>query len=575
MKKLLIILVILSSVFILSGNVTVDTDISSTTIGLEDVLTWKVSAESDKQEDLDIKIDFKDFDFTVYGPSVSSGTSISFVNGRSTTAQSKDYTYTLKPNKKGKLQIPSMKIIVNNKTYYSKEYVIDVKEGSLARRHAPNRFGRSSIFDDFFGSPEPRRRSREEVFVEVEFSNQNVYFGEEVEVKYIVYNNFEMFGYNLSIEPHVGYGYVLTEEGEKRFQRVRKDGKIYNRKVIGTYTITPNITGKIKVPTVNIINQFYGSTYKSPDKYVNVKALPEKNKSIDFSNGIGKFTIKAKLSRHTLLVNNQCDLIVEIEGQGNLEDVIYPEAPEIEGIEFLDPTGELIQDAENNKLVLKYTIIPSEVGKFIIPPMSFNFFDKDKKDYVTVYSGEEVLKVASNGNYKLAGNSSDQFYTRNKPFMGKISHEIILFHKSWYWLLLAIALISLIAYLVLYKISKLRNSNISYVRRTSAEKKLKEAIKNAEEQSTLNSTAFYSIIENSLLSFIAKVTGVSLQKSQEEIIQALENSYIKKVTAEKINYMLKHCERIKFQPNSSNPQNLENDLNRFKDIFKEIVNASK
>ena len=68
---------------------------------------------------------FEGFD-VLAGPSVSTGHSIQFINGRQSASYSCTYTYVLLPNSAGKFTIEPASITVEGKNYSTKRQLVEV-----------------------------------------------------------------------------------------------------------------------------------------------------------------------------------------------------------------------------------------------------------------------------------------------------------------------------------------------------------------------------------------------------------------------------------------------------------------
>ena len=91
-------------------------------------------------EDFDVG-DFDGFR-VLYGPSTSSSSSFSMVNGKTTKSSSMTFTYTVVPSTEGKLKVPSATVKVDGKSYQSGTATIDVlpaSDNSQARQYRAER----------------------------------------------------------------------------------------------------------------------------------------------------------------------------------------------------------------------------------------------------------------------------------------------------------------------------------------------------------------------------------------------------------------------------------------------------
>ncbi len=566
---------------LLADDVSVSSSVSADKIGIEDSFTYTITVETSSNKDLNVEVNFDNFPADYLRPSVSNSMSTSFVNGRMSSSRSQSHKYTVYPRNEGILNIPQIEVEVNGKKYQTKSHKIEVVEGSLrSQTQTPSRNNSpfSSFFDDPWADNTPSRRNNNSSFVVVELSRDSLYVGQNVDVKYTYYTLNNNYNINYDMQTFDGYGIESSETINENWERTKYKGRNYLRREIVTLNLSVQEAGQLTLPMI-VVNEsviFNRNSYKSPTTKLLVKELPKKGKAIDFSNAIGEFTIKSELNQSIMFENQQNQLQVTIKGRGNFPKILYPEIQAVDGLEILKPKATMSLDAKDSgTLILTYDIIPSESGKFRIPPVSLNYFDDVKEDYQTIYTESSLLTVkSSNG----TGNISDQkesnvFFTRNKPYLGNISREYLLINKFTYWLMLSILLLSIIGYMMYINVQKKRMSDLGFVRKREALSILKTAVEESQRLVEKNDILFYTNAQNNLLKFIAKVTKASLQLSQNELIQELEKSSLNKVTVGKINSFLTYCEQIKYRPNFQSNENIQNDYQKFLSIYNEIKNS--
>ena len=568
---------------LIADEISVTSSVSANKVGIEDSFILTIDVESSAAYQLDVDVSLKGFSANYRGPSVSNRSSTSIINGKMSSSYTKSYNYTVYPTKEGSLNIPQLTVTVNGKDYKTQSHKVEIVAGSLRKRNnTSNR--RNSFFDPFM---DPlwddnfyNNRRENELFIEVEVDKDSIYVGQHVIVKYTYFKLDNVWDNISDMETFDGYGIESSTQGDGTWKKVRRNGIYYNKQEIVTMNIIAQKAGTLTLPIFTVSNNriIQNRVYKSPTKTILVKELPERGKGIDFSNAIGKFTIDSELAQRIMYENQQNQLQVTIKGKGNLSKVLYPEAPQIEGLEILKPKATLdLQDDGNGTLVLTYDIIPSVSGKFKIPPISFNYFDDTLHEYQTIFTPSELLTVKSISSPVEDAKYNDHniFYTRNKPYLGNITKEYLFTNKLIYWFILTTFLIVMLSYLVFYKIQMKRMSNVGYVRRRDALRILKQAITESEELVEKNDVSFYTNAQNNILKFIAKLTKASLQLSQQQLIEEFQKIYPNKVTVAKINSFLTYCEQIKYQPNFKTNENLQNDFEKFKSIYDEIRNSKR
>lgn len=586
MNNLLLIAIALMAFWLLpsrllAADITVVSSVSADKVGLEDSFTFTISVETTSNEKLLVDVKLVDFPAKYARPNISNMSSTSFVNGKMSSSRTQSHNYAVYPEKEGILNIPKFTVLVNNETYSTQEHKVEVVAGSIRSQNPPKRRSFSpfsSFFDDdrdVFSTP---RRRESSAFLQLEVSRDSIYIGQNISAKYTYYTLNNTNNISSDMQTYDGYGIENSQPGDKTWKIAKYNGKQYYKLEIVTLDISAQQAGLLTLPsiTINESNFYNNNTYKSPIKQLLVKDLPKKGKSIDFSNAVGKFTLKSELAQGLMYENQQNQLVVTIEGRGNFAKILYPQAPQVDGLEVLKPKAVLnLGKGDQGTLVLNYDIIPYESGKFRIPAIGFTYFDDVQRKYQTLYTESDLLTVKSLGSG--AGDSDikdfNVFFSRHKPYLGNIVREHLLTNKISYWLFLGLLILIIIAYTIFYKFNQKRMNDIGFMRKREALSILKKGITDAEIFVRNKNLKFYTHTQNVLLKFIAKITRASLQLSQQELIQELEKSSINKVTVGKINSFLTYSEQIKYRPNYKSNENILDDFQKFQDIYNEIKNS--
>ena len=126
----------LLSVLLTSAELEVDAYANRTTIGIQDVLKYTIQITGAKADKIGTPSLPRIDGFKNTGSSTSSSSSYTMVNGSFQSSVTKEYTYTMKPEKTGKLSIPSITIKYKKQKYKTRAIAINVVPGS--NEPAPN-----------------------------------------------------------------------------------------------------------------------------------------------------------------------------------------------------------------------------------------------------------------------------------------------------------------------------------------------------------------------------------------------------------------------------------------------------
>jgi hypothetical protein len=174
------------------------------------------------------------------------------------------------------------------------------------------------------------------------------------------------------------------------------DGYYRVTKVV--YTVTAQRVGKLNIKPAIVkvatrdhaeafaVSKHFSSIWKSyfsNELNIDAKALPSG------VNLVGDFTINATADKSEINSTEATNVLVIIEGNGNLEDVKTLK-PYIDGVTIFD---EKVVVA-NNKLSQKMAFVADE--DFIIPPYSIKYYDPKTKKIKTISTQEIMVKVKAN-----------------------------------------------------------------------------------------------------------------------------------------------------------------------------------
>jgi hypothetical protein len=128
-------------------------------------------------------------------------------------------------------------------------------------------------------------------------------------------------------------------------------------------------------------------TVSSKPVHVKVNPLPG-NGPAAFSGAVGGFDIKASLGATSQVINYVNTLTIELSGTGywsitDAPEILWPRDIESISIESITEPG---RDGNilDGKKVFTYSFVPKKPGKFVIPAVSFTFFETTIAGYKTI-----------------------------------------------------------------------------------------------------------------------------------------------------------------------------------------------
>lgn len=267
-----------------------------------------------------------------------------------------------------------------------------------------------------------RKETKKPVFGTVEVQHKTIYEGESILVNGKIYSQ-----HDISIESYETYkitGYPdikdLSSPKEPVFTPILINGQQYfqtpfDSKVLffsapGKYEIGPYKMGVVYETN----DDFVQYEVKSNKEIIEVLPLPA-NAPKDFTGGIGEFKFTRKFDLLNVKQGDVVVMTVEIEGQGNINNISKPEFSLPEGvIQYGDPEMteviSYLQSGARGKKTYKFLLQFLEKGNFSIPAMNISFFNPKDKKYFTLTSKAVEVKVEKSDHFKnqVVDNSEGQ-----------------------------------------------------------------------------------------------------------------------------------------------------------------------
>lgn len=421
-----------------------------------------------------ISTDFGKFEL-VSGPSIGTSTSISMMDGSIEQHTTYTYTYYLTCEKEGDHSIPGVTISFDGRLVKSNFVVVHVVKGPKnipqEEQQADNwfhfDFPQMPSMEDFsfnwpFGGGNPRTQGnnngnnrnekvqvedkigKDDMFIKASTTKMEAFQGEAIVVTHKLYIKNDVNGYSIQravFAPTTNFWMNSLELSHREEATETIGGKTYTVYTIKQTAVYPTTTGKLTIPKLDLSllirvpatvkDPFWGtiSTYRnkeikltSNELNVKVKPMPGTN-STSKTEVVGSFSFTSSLSKNTARTNEAVVLIVTVSGSGNLHhveaddlnidfpadcDVTYPK---ISG--HISAKGDIITGSKT----FKYTIIPRQEGTYLIPGVTYRYYDYDSGSYKTATSADYQLEVVPGKQAPAETESHDEENTikKSKP----------------------------------------------------------------------------------------------------------------------------------------------------------------
>jgi hypothetical protein len=145
-----------------------------------------------------------------------------------------------------------------------------------------------------------------------------------------------------------------------------------------------------------------------------------------FSGGVGRFNINAGTVKPTVETNNTNELVVSIEGEGNMQQIKAPTIQWPQGFEAFEPKVKELEDKTffplRARKTFTYPFVVNKVGAYRLGQIGLTYFDPYTNKYVTKNTAPITMQVvkgsAVSNIFKPSPNSEDGFQTRLLIILG-------------------------------------------------------------------------------------------------------------------------------------------------------------
>jgi hypothetical protein len=522
--------------------------------------------------------------YKLMGPQTSYSSSTQVINGKVSRQTTYSYVYFLQAANEGKYVIPPATFTLKNKKYQSDSLFIEV-----VGNQSQNQSGTPGSSDA--NANRDVQSSGNDIFVNLSLNRKEVYLGEHIVATVKLFTRVNLSGINEIKFPSFE-GFLksdITTPPLTSLKQENVNGTIYGTGVVQNFLLYPQITGDINIDPVQLsvlIQQkaaqsdpFFGDFFASYQNVpravssqavkVKVKPLPG-NKPEDFSGIVGKLDLKATVSKDTVNVNDAINLKIIISGNGNLKIAATPALKLAPDIEVYDP--KISDDLRNGangtsgKKTFEYLLIPRHYGDFVIPAVSYSYFNTSSGRYETLRTEEfrfhaRKAGVEQNSGLTVYGSVSredvkylgkDIRFIRSEP--GKMSKVTAVFiSKRSFYTAYIFSLFVFLIVLFLRREHVRRNSDLSLVRNRKAGK---VAVKRLHAASLCLKNEeidkFYEEILKALWGYISDKLNIPVSDlTRNNAIASLEEKGIDEVRLKNLNNILDTCEFARFSPSAS------------------------
>lgn len=566
------------------------------------VQTHKVVSEDEKFNVtfvIDGKVDVSDFswepgaDFQLlWGPQRGQSSSIQIVNGKTTRSSQTSFSYILRPLKAGRFTLPRARAQIDGKEILSKAETIEVVGANRPSQSAQpdNSSQQSGQQQSQSAQSQTSRDTGSDLFLAINVNKNNVVVGEPITATISIYTRADIAGFESAEFPDFN-GFWSQEQASPtniEFSRATYNGQIYNAALLKKYILIPQQKGTLTIdpaeidclvnvrtaPSGNsIFDGFFDSVTTVRRKItsravkVNVSGLPA-GAPASFGGGVGKFSLSAKMSKDSLKTHEAASLILSVSGKGNISLIQAPKVKFPADMEVYDTkiSDKIEKSGYSGTKTYEFPFIPRSWGDFVIPPVSYSYYDVDAGRYVTLQTDslkfyvektDEVVgagTVISMPTQKDVKSLDRDIRYINVKNSGLVSKGVFFIGSALFWVLtILLILLAVICWAAFRKIAA-RRADIVGAKNRKATKMAFKRLRLAGTFLRQNLyTAFYEELHKALLGFVSDKLNVPVgELSKERISELFTEGGVSESLITSFVGLLDACEFARYSPSSGN-----------------------
>ncbi len=489
----------------------------------------------------------------IYGPALSTSYSQSWVNGKSSSSSSQEYTMIYKANRQGRLSVGAASVDVNGRRMTTKPFTIEVLPPDRAANSRPQSLQeeqrqherRGVQYDDPITQSADKAVTGNDIFVRIEMSKPRVFEQQAVVCTIKLYTKYQVSQFIPTLQPSFD-GFLIEEiPMQPSLNNVETlNGQQYMVAVLKKCILYPQQSGKLTITSgnydVNVVQYenyrtIFGTlsqpvekklVVKSNTATVNILPLPEP-KPADFSGAVGRFTVATSISPTPLKTYAAATYSYVITGTGNLKYIKAPEVAFPKQMDVYDPkTNVKVNPGAGDmsgSVQIDYPFIPQFAGEFTIPASQFTFFNPETERYESVPIPEQPLKVA-----KGEGAPSNHYRLQNMDIRHlhqgdlNLSKTRTFLVENWgYWMGYMIPMLLMAALLVYYRKQLRERADVRLMRTKRASKVAQRRLKQARASMARGDrTAFYADLLSAMWGYLSDKLSIPVSELDKENIQA-------------------------------------------------------
>lgn len=535
----------------------------------------------------------------LFGPSQSSSSNISIINGVRSQNFSYAFTYQLMAEKEGVYRYNGASIFAEGKKHTTSPISIKALPSNKTAQTQPQGGGNQQN--------QPQTITGDQLYVRAYPNKTSVYMGEEIILNYRLYTAVSVAQYTLDKTPSFNGFWTVSPTSQLPISKKTEtiNGKTIISAQIYNQSLFPQETGKLNIEPLEIKtivqiqvprqrqrsgsifdffdDPFFDSyqniekTLRSEPLKINVKPLPQENRPLSFNGLVGKYDLNFKYdATKKVKANEVLKFYFTVKGQGNVDLIPAPNIVFPPDFEVYDPqitsSKKKAEGGVYGERTFEFIAIPRHSGTYQIPAFEYSYFNPETGTYVAktfesfsinIEQGSEHYNATS----KVKENNTDIEYLKSKLDDLNIGYNTSIFLKPKFnYSIGGILLIFFILLFAYHKRLKIK-ADVVGQKNKKAEKLARRYLKHAEKAlKQKDANTFYILISQALWGFLSNKFNIpNSLLSVENVRKAMIDKKIDEELIAPFIETIEHCEFERFAPQG-------NRIERMEAIFSEALN---
>lgn len=532
---------------------------------------------------------FKGFSL-ISGPSSSSQTSMSFINGQMTRSMSTSFSYNLIADLEGTFTVEPASCVVDGKKITSPRKEIKVVKMSAAQQQQrqQQQAQQRQAYDPWAQQPQPAATIDEKtLFARASISKSNPYRGEQIIVTYKIYTQIPISQFAIDKLPgnrgfwaedlSVGQQIRQYEEtvGDRHYQvaEIRR-GALFAQEG-GKLSIEPldlNVLAMVQQQrrrTGSIWDLFddpFFNTRQAVERplstnriNVNVRPLPSSPEG--FCGAVGTFDAKGGINTDKVKANEAVTYRITVSGKGNLMLIDAPQPEFPAAFEVYDPQIEdnikKGADGISGSRTYEWVLIPRSKGEYTVPAFNFIYFDPEAGQYITKRIPAQVVHVEkgdARGMATALGKDDVQLLNRDINYIHPLTTLKPAKNKdvagSAFYIFTLLIIAATIGLIILANKRKVDEQDIAGMRMKRATRMARKRLKKAAAfLGSGDTNRFYEEIYRAIWGCLADKYSIPLANLNRDTVSAcLNEKQVPEAQQKRIMQVLQDVDMARFAP---------------------------